>query len=359
MSDPEPRSPLRISSEEFVFFQNQIASMCRLDVPLADGLASMAREVRSRRLRALVDQVLLDVQAGLPLSAAVRKFPRVFPDLYVGLIEAGEASGSLSAVLENLGEYSTSRHRIRQRIRVALAYPACLVVVIAVIMGILFWVWLPRFAYIHQALSITGVDLPRPTRVLLNISQFVQESGPVLLLGVLSAVFVLSLLARLPRVRVLGELVAMNLPLIGTVLRRSAWFLFCQTLALLLRAGVTPARSLDLMRQAFALGVLHSVCVDLHRAADNGERLSDEARRGGFFPETLVWKLAFGEQRGDLVATVEELARYYESEARIALDRSGVLVGPILIIVVGVFIGFCYFAIMMPILKLSETMRRK
>lgn len=356
MSAADGPSPLKISSEEFVFFQNQIASMCRLDVPLADGLASMAKEVRSRRLRALVEQVMQDVQAGLPLSAAVRKFPRVFPDLYVGLIEAGEASGSLSAVLEHLGTYSTSRHRIKQRIRVALAYPCCVLFIIVLMVGGLFWGLLPKYA---KMCATIGVSLPRPTEILLAVARFVEASGPLLLLGLFAAATLASLLARHRRVRVLLELVAMNIPLIGSVLRRGAWFLFCRTLALLLRAGVPPVRSLDLMRQAFAVGVLHSVCADLYRAADNGERISDEARRGGFFPETLVWKLAFGEQKGDLLSSVEELARYYEGEAQLALDRSGVLLGPILVFLVGLFVGFCYLAVILPVLRVYEGMRRK
>lgn len=352
-------SPLRISAEEFLFFQNQVASMCRLDVPLADGLGSMVKEVRSKRLRTLVEQVLQDVQAGIPLSAAIRKFPRVFPDLYVGLIEAGEASGSLPAVLEGLGTYSTSRHRIRQRIRAALAYPCCVLGVVGLIVGMLFWLWLPMFSRIYLQLSERGLDLPAPTRVLIEVSQFIQLSGPLALIGLLSTTLFLSLLARHPRVRVFVELVAMNLPLLGSGLRRSAWFLFCRTLAQLLRAGVPLARSLDLMRGAFAVGVLHAVCADLYRAADNGERISDEARRGGFFPETFVWKLAFGEEKGDLLSTVEELARYYESEAQVALDRSGAMVGPILVLVVGLFVGFCYAAIILPMLKLQEVLRRK
>ena len=356
MPAPDGPSPLKISSEEFVFFQNQVASMCRLDVPLADGLASMAKEVRSRRLRALVEQVMQYVQAGLPLSAAVRKFPRVFPDLYVGLIEAGEASGSLTTVLESLGAYSTSRHRIRQRIRVALAYPCCVLVVIVLIVGVLFWGWLPRIAMIHDTM---GLQMPGPTRALEHIAWFVERFGPLLLLGVLAAATLVSLFARLPRTRPFVELAAMNLPLIGSVLRRSAWFLFCRTPALLLRAGVPTAKSLDLMKQAFAMGVLHSVCADLHRAADNGERISDEARRGGFFPETLVWKLAFGEQKGDLLASVEELARYYESEAQVALERAGILVGPFLVFFAGLFVGFCYLAIFLPFLRMSEGLRRK
>ncbi len=356
MPDPEPRSRLRISAAEFVFFQNQIASMCRLDVPLADGLVCMAREIRSRRFRALVDQVVKDVQGGLPLSAAVRKFPRVFPDLYVGLIEAGEATGSLAAVLDSLGSYSIARYRIRQRMQVALAYPACVLCAIAAVVGFVFWGVLPRFYLLYQT---AGVRLPAPTEALIGVARFLHTSGPWLLGAGLAAAVPLYFLFRVPRVRIIGDLLSMNLPLVGSVLRRGAWFLFCRTLALLLRAGVPLARSLELMKQAFAVGVLHAVCADLHRAADNGERISEEARRGGFFPETFVWKLAFGEQKGDLIATVEELAKYYESEAEVALSRSGALLGPILVCLVGLFVGFCYLAIILPIFKMSEMLRRK
>jgi len=356
MPASEGPSRLRISAEEFVFFQNQIASMCRLDVPLADGLASMAREISSRRFRTMVEQVTRDVREGLPLSKAIRKYPRVFPDLYVGLIEAGESAGNLAAVLESLGAYSTSRYRIRQRVRVALAYPGCVMLLVAVIVGLVFWWLMPKYFMLFQAV---GVEMPGPTKALLGIGNFLQENGPWFLLAAALGALLVSALARVRRVRVVVELLAMNLPLVGKVFRRSAWFLFCRTLGLLLRAGVSLARSLELMKQAFAVGVLHAVCADMHRAADNGERISEEARRSGFFPETFVWKLAFGEEKGDLIPAVEELARYYESEAEVALERSGALLGPLLVCVVGLFVGFCYLGIFLPILKLQETLRKK
>lgn len=340
---------VKITPEEFLFFNRQLASLCRLDVPIAEGLEALSGEVKTRDLGSLVDQVLREVTDGTRLSAAVRKFPRVFPDLYVGLIEAGEEAGSLPRVLESLGDYSLSTFSVRRKMQTAFVYPLFVISLVTLITILFTLVILPTLGGMYKRFSQEmSVEMP----ALFAIAQFLGDHRFELGAGMVLAFLGIWLLTTLRWPRILLGALAMNLPLIGAVARHGANFLFCRTLALLLQSGVPVARSLGLMERVFTRGVLHAVCRDMHRAAENGERISDEARRGGFFPHTMVWKLALGERKGDLLPSLEELALYYEAETQLASERFHRLVPPMLVMLIGAYVGLCYLAILYPIIAL-------
>ncbi|GEM_PF-2296761 len=340
---------VKITPEEFLFFNRQLASMCRLDVPIADGLQALSGEVQTRDLGNLVDQLLREVTDGTRLSAAVRKFPRVFPDLYVGLIEAGEEAGSLPRVLESLGDYSLSTFSVRRKMQTAFVYPFFVISVVTLLTIMFTLSVLPTLGTMYKSLKREmSVEMP----ALFGVSQFVSDHRLEFGAGIVAACLGLWLLTNLRWVRILFGTLAMNLPLIGGVARHGANFLFCRTLALLLQSGLPVPRSLGLMERVFKRGVLHAVCRDMHRAAENGERISDEARRGGFFPHTMVWKLALGERKGDLLPSLVELAQYYDAETQLASERFQRLVPPILVMLIGAYVGLCYLAIMYPIIAL-------
>lgn len=352
----EARAGLRILPEEFVFFNRQLASMCRLSIPIADGLRGLSKEVRSARLRDMISELERDVSDGVRLSVAIRKFPGVFPELYVGLLEAGESAGDLPQVLEALGEYSLAAYSTRRSVKQSLAYPATSLVLISLILTGLLVGIVPKFESIFVTL---GVDLPAPTRLLLSVSRFFTGWLVFFIAGLAGVVLLVTTALQTRRFRAWFHLVLMNVPLVGPVVRNGAYFLFCRTLALLLKAGVSLARALDLMKRAFARGILLAVCGDMQRAAENGELVSQEARRGGFFPETFAWKVAFAEKNGDLVSALEELARFYEIETQIAAKRGAGLVEPVMLLFMGATVGLIVLSIFLPILKIQETLRKK
>lgn len=354
---PEDRCrAMKISMDEFVFLHRQLASMGRLKIPIPDGLRALAQDVDAPELRGLIQELERDLSNGARLSQAIRKFPRVFPDLYLGLIEAAEAAGNLPQVLESLGQYSFSTFVARQRVKAALYYPlTVLTVIFLVLFGLLAGI-VPRFEAIFVTL---GVDLPSPTKLILSVSRFVSSYAGLLLVFGLAASLMAWAGYSTSRGRLLWQGVLLNVPIVGAGFRNGLYFLFSRTLLLLLRSGVPLARSLDLMRQAFGMGMLHLVCSDMHRAAENGEPLSREAERGRFFPHTFVWKLAFGEQKGDLANSLEDLANYYEIETQLAVKRGVSLVEPILICVMAIMVGTVVLSIFLPILKIQEALRRK
>lgn len=350
------KAQLKLSPDEFVFFNRQLASMCRLDIPLADGLLALSKEVSSRALRDLVVDVQMDVANGTRISHATRKYTRVFPTLYTGMLEAGEVAGNLPQILDNLGSYSLSALRIRKKIQMALLYPALVLVVVVILMYAVARWGIPQFQSVFDSI---GTDLPGATKFILAVSTFVTAGGwalPTVVVVLIAAVWAV---CRMKAVRRWLERVGGKLPLYGAIARTGSYFLFCRTFGLLLRAGLPIATSLELMKQAFARGVLHQVCSDMQEAAANGERISDAARVSQYFPETLLWKLGFGEKKGDLTPALEELASFYEAETLLASDRFQTILGPTVVSIAGIIVGSAYFALLMPILTMQEVISRR
>lgn len=352
----EMKSRLKLSPDEFVFFNRQLASMCRLDIPLADGLLALSKEVSSRALRDLVVDVQMDVANGTRISHATKKYTRVFPTLYTGMLEAGEVAGNLPQILDNLGSYSLSALRIRKKIQMALLYPALVLLVVAILMYAVSVLVIPQFQAVFES---SGVELPGPTKVILAVSGFLTAlkwKFPVAVVLLVAGVWAL---CRTKSIRRTLDRIGAKLPLYGVIARTGSYYLFCRTFGLLLRAGLPIATSLELMKQAFARGVLHHVCEDMQQAAANGEKISEAARVSGYFPETLLWKLGFGEKKGDLAPALEELASFYEAETLLASERFQTILGPTVVSLAGVVVGLAYFALFLPILRMQEAVANR
>lgn len=348
----EVRAQIKLTPDEFVFFNRQLASMCRLDIPLADGLLALSKEVSSRALRDLVTDVQLDVANGTRISQATRRYTRVFPTLYTGMLEAGEVAGNLPQILDNLGSYSLSALRIRKKIQMALLYPFLVLAVVTVLMYLVAVKVIPQFQSVFDSV---GGELPGATRVILRVSAFLTGMGWPFPVGVLALVAGVWAVCRTKIARRWLDRVGGKLPLYGVIARTGSYYLFCRTLGLLLRAGLPLASSLDLMKQAFAKGALHQVCADMREAAANGEKISDAARASGYFPETLLWKLGFGEKKGDLTPALEELASFYESETMLCSERFQTILGPTVVSLAGIIVGLAYFSLFIPILRMHEA----
>ncbi len=353
----EMRAQLKLSPDEFVFFNRQLASMCRLDIPLADGLLALSKEVSSRALRDLVVDVQMDVANGTRISHATKRYTKVFPTLYTGMLEAGEVAGNLPQILDNLGSYSLSALRIRKKIQMALLYPALVLFVVFVLMYSVSMFVIPQFQSVFDSVGVG--ELPGATRVILNISAFLTARGWTFPAAVVLLVVGAWVVCRTKPVRHWLDRVGAKLPLYGIIARTGSYYLFCRTFGLLLRAGLPLATSLDLMKQAFARGVLHQVCSDMQEAAANGEKISDAARSSGYFPETLLWKLGFGEKKGDLTPALEELATFYESETILASERFQTILGPLVVSLAGLVVGLAYFALFIPILRMQEVVSHR
>jgi type IV pilus assembly protein PilC len=343
----------RIGFDELTFLNRQLASMARLNLPFTEGLRALAEEVDARDFRALIREVLAELEEGKPLSAALRKRGDVFSDLYVGIVEAGEESGDLGSALEGLADYSESMLFLRQRVRASLAYPSLACGVALAMIVYLFTGLMPRFGAIFESLDI---GLPPLTEFYLGLATGMRNNGLWILLGLVGVVIAILLIRRIAAgARTLRQF-ALNLPFYGKLLRQVLLLRFCETMKALLRSNVSLVPALDLTARTMGNNVLRRTVEDMAAAAEEGRRISDPLRRNTVFPRTFVWKFALAEEQGTLEATLGEMGEFFEKQLRSVTSRFSSLLEPFLIAIVGIVVGSLVLAVFLPIFNLQAKM---
>ena len=343
----------RIGLDELTFFNRQLASMARLDLPFPQGLRALAQEVEGREFQSLVAEVVVDLEEGKPLSEALSRHEDVFTDLYLGIVRAGEEGGDLAAGLEGLANYSESMLFLKQRVRSTLAYPTVALVVSLGMIGFVFSTLVPRFGTIYAALD---VEVPALTSFYLGLATVFNDHLPMFL-GLLCGIVLVVMMARRSGAgaRTLRR-VALSLPFYGRLLRQVLLLRFCETLAALLKSNVSLVPALDLTSKTLGDNVLRLTVDDMRAAAEEGRRMSDVLRRNTIFPRTLVWKFAMAEEQGTLEPTLVELSRYLQMELKAITTRFSSLLEPFLIALVGIVVGSLVLSVFLPIFKLHAVL---
>jgi len=343
----------RIGSDELSFFNRQLASMARLDLPFPDGLRNLSEEVDGHEFHGLVTAVLEDLEEGQSLSEALGRHRKVFSDLYVAIVRAGEESGDLAGALDSLANYSESMLFLKQRVRAALAYPTVALCITGGLMYFLLTSILPRFKDVFTSLDI---ELPKLTRFYLSVATELNEHW-VVFLGILLITGISVMIMRRidSSARRLRQF-ALGLPFYGKLLRQVLLLRFCETLRALLKSNVSLVPALELTAMTMGDNLASRTVTDMRIAAEEGRRVSDVLKRNTIFPRTFVWKFALAEEQGTLEETLGELTRYLKGELRSITARFTYLFEPVLIAVVGLLVGSMVLSVFLPIFKLQSAL---
>lgn len=343
----------RVGHDELGFFNRQLASMARLDLPFPEGLRSLSEEVDGHEFHKLITNVLADLEEGQSLSDALGRHPEVFSDLYVGIVRAGEESGDLAAALDSLANYSESMLFLRQRVRAALTYPTVAICVTGGMMYFLLTAIIPKFRDVFASLDI---ELPGLTRFYLSVATELNRHWMVVL-GVLVGIGLgVAILRRLDSGARRLRQFSLGLPFYGRLLRQVLLLRFCETLRALLASNVSLVPALDLTAKTMGDNLARQTVADMCKAAEEGRRVSDVLRRNSIFPKTFVWKFALAEEQGTLEETLAELTRYLQGELRSITARFSYLLEPFLIALVGLLVGSMVLSVFLPIFSLQQKL---
>ena len=342
----------RVKPRELVVFTLQLATLVKAGVPLLQGLTTLARHSSDSTLRDILNAVGERVKSGNPLGASLRAHPEVFSSWYVGMVEAGEASGSLDVTLQRLADSLEKRLKLMHQVRAALVYPlVVLVVALSVLTVLVMWV-IPMFGPLFTDF---GDALPWPTAVVLQASAFM-NSHIVLLLGLVGGVgLLLKKILRTDSGQVYREYVLLKVPLMGTVLLKTALVHFTRTLSGLLRSGVPILEGLSLAGRTSGLRQLEHALRDAQRSVGEGHSLADPLLASGVFPPFVTEMVRVGESTGALDITLEKVADLYEQEVNRDILSLTALIEPLIIVVLGLGIGFIVVAMYLPIFNMASV----
>ena len=342
----------RIRADDVAGVTRQRAVLTGAGVPLAEALAALVDQVDHERLKKVISNVKQRVNEGSSLADALKAHPRVFSDLYVNMIRAGESSGALEVVLKRLADFTESQARLRAKVVATLTYPVVMVGFSAVILGILFTYVIPK---ITKVLEDAKVALPWTTRALIAFSTFVHDWWWALALGFALFLVGVARWRRTPAGRARWDVWVLELPVFGGLIRQIAIARFSRTLATLLKSGVPLLSSLDIVKNIVGNTRLARVVEESRDAIREGESIAAPLRRSGEFPPLVYHMVAIGERSGQLEEMLGNVADAYDSQVETKVAALTSLLEPAMIVFMGLAVAFIVFSVLMPILQINTV----
>lgn len=347
-----PRSR-KVRSDEVVYFANQLAGMVDTGVPIADALEATIDHAPPGAFRNTIEDVIQRVQGGAEFSAALAAHPKVFSSLFVNMVRASEATGTLGGVLARIADYLVEQREIRKKIKGALVYPACMLLfAIGSTIFLLTYV-LPKFTAIYAS---KRAILPIPTRALMAVSDWMVGYWPWLTAGLIAAGVGLTWFLRSPRGGWIADWVRLNIPLLGPMFRKACLARSLRTLGSMISAGVSVLEAVHITRDVVGNRHFARVFDNVHRRLEEGEQLSQALLDAPFFPRPIWQMLNAGERTGQLGPAMERVADLCEADLRHTIRTATQFIEPGMIVIMGIVIGSIALALLLPIFQISRVM---
>ncbi|MGC3997881.1 MAG: type II secretion system inner membrane protein GspF [Anaeromyxobacter sp.] len=341
----------RVGARDLAVTTRQLAVLVRAGIPLVEAMSALVDQVDHERLKRILGDVKQKVNEGASLADAMAGHPKIFSNLYVNMIRAGEHSGALETVLERLAEFTESQARLRSKILSTMAYPVFMMVIGTGIMGLLFAVVVPQITKIFEN---TGAILPWYTRVTVGISHVVSGYWWALLLGAVASVWGFFRWKATPAGRARWDRLKLTAPVMGPVVRQIALGRFARTLSTLLRSGVPLLTALDIVKNVVGNVRLSDVIDQARDAIREGESIAAPLKRSGEFPPLVYHMVSVGERSGALEEMLGNVADAYEDQVETTIAALTSLLEPVMIVSMGVVVGFVVFSVLMPILQINN-----
>jgi type IV pilus assembly protein PilC len=289
------------------------------------------------------------VEGGSTLANAMRQWPKIFDDLTTNMIEAGETGGILDTILQRLATYVEKAVKLRQAVKSALIYPTAVIsIAVAVIGALMKWV-VPIFANLFTGLN---VDLPLPTRIVMQMSAFVGKFGWLVIPGSFALYFGVKWVRANPKGRLILDGMLLKLPVLGLLLRKIAVARFTRTLGTLITSGVPILEGLAITARTSGNAVLETSLMKVRKAVEEGRTIVDPLKESGVFPNMVVQMIGVGEATGAMDAMLQKIADFYEDEVDAATKDLLTLMEPLLIGFLGVAVGGIVISLYMPLFSM-------
>ena len=340
-----------VSKQDIKDFTSQFCTLQKAAIPLVECLNALADQAEKETLKAALTDIKSKVSEGSTLAAAMAEYPKLFDTLYISMIRAGESSGSLDIVLERLTGFLESQLRLKSRITGAMVYPMIMIVIGVLLMMLLFVFVIPRVTKLFEQ---QRKELPGITKLLLATSDFVTHFWWLVILLAVGAFYAFKKWTATPKGRMTWDTILLKLPIFGGVIRMVSISRSAKTLATLLASGVPLLKALAIVKSVLGNAVLGKVVEQAHDNIKEGETLAAPLKRSGEFPPLMTHMISVGERAGRLEDMLNSVAEEYENQVSVKVDALTAMLEPLMIVVMGGTIGFVVFAILLPIMQLSD-----
>lgn len=338
---------------QITVFTRQLATLIGAGLPLVRSLNILRDQMKQGPLRAVINSLAQQVEAGGTFSDSLLKHPKIFSNLFVNTVKAGEAGGVLEIVLTRLAEFNEKSQKLHARIRAALVYPILVITIAVAVLTFLIIFVVPKFMELFEEI---GTELPLPTLVLLRISDFMQHRWIVGLLFIVGMITVYNFLTKLPAIRYLIDKMKLKLPVLGVLIQKVAIARFSRTLGTLISSGVPILQALMITKDTAGNEVISRSLGRVHDSIREGESIAAPLAKTRIFPLMVVNMINVGEETGSLDQMLNRIANTYDDEVDATVSALTSLLEPVLIVFMGLIVGAIVISMFLPLVKLLTTL---
>jgi len=352
---PKPlfTSKKAIKPKDIAVFSRQLATMIAAGIPIVQAFEIVGQGHENPSMQDLIMGIKADVEGGNTLAGALSRRPKYFDELFVSLVEAGEQSGSLETLLDEIATYKEKTESIKAKIKKAMTYPIAILVIAFVITAVLLIFVVPTF---EDLFADFGADLPAFTKFVISLSEFFTEYWWLIFGSIIAAVFAFKMAhRRSAKFRHSVDVTVLKIPVFGEIVRKSAIARYSRTLATMFTAGVPLVEALESVSGATGNLVYTQATLKIRDEVSTGQQLQQSMRNTGVFPNMVNQMVAIGEESGALDTMLGKVADFFEEEVDNMVDSMSSLLEPLIMVILGVLVGGLVVAMYLPIFKLGAV----
>lgn len=344
----------RATTADVAVMTRQLATLVRAGVPLVDSIGALVDQVEKQALVRVLTSVRESLKGGTSFSKSLDAHPKVFPPLYVNMVAAGEASGTLESVLERLADFMEGQARLKGKVTSALAYPVLMSIIGTIMVSVLMVSVVPKVVTIFEGL---GQELPWYTQLLIFVSNIFAGYWWVLLTLVIGGAYGFRRWRATPKGRMKWDAFVLVVPIFGRLNLLVSAARFSRTLSTLLSSGVPLLSAMDIVKNVLGNAQLEAVVTNAIASIREGESIAEPLRRSGKFPPMVTHMIAVGEKTGQLEHMLDNVSRAYEADVETRVAALTSLLEPLLIVALGLVVGFIAMSILMPLVQMNELVQ--
>ncbi|MFP4596626.1 MAG: type II secretion system F family protein [Persicimonas sp.] len=341
--------------KSLVVFTQQFATMIDAGLPLVQCLELLGGAEPHKGFKKIILQVKSDIESGSTLADAMRKHPGAFDNLYVSLIEAGEVAGILDTIMNRLANQLEKADKLRRKIRSAFSYPVIVFVIAILVVLLLLYKVIPTFEAMFADMG--GGELPAPTQIVIDISEFVQSQFLFIVGGLMAVTGLIIFILRYEPTRAVFDKMLLKAPLFGPLVRKSAVARFTRTLGTMVSSGVPIVDSLEIVANTAGNMTVRDAIMHVRERISEGQNMVDPLMETGVFPSMVVQMIGVGESTGALDTMLTKIADFYEDEVDVAVDNLTAMLEPIMMVFLGIVVGGMLIAMYLPIFTMADNIK--
>jgi len=344
-----------VGDKEIAVFTRQFATMINAGLPLVQCLEILSTQTENKIFAKAIAEIKFDVEAGSTFADALKKHPKIFDELYVNLVHAGEVGGLLDTILGRLAKHIEKAMKLKSQIKSAMVYPAAIMGVAVIVITVLLIFVIPIFAHMFLEMSGGKVGLPFATQVVIDVSNFMKSNILFLIMGAAALVYAIKRYYATPKGRLIMDRMFLKLPVMGDLIRKAAVAKFTRTLGTLITSGVPILEGLTITSKTAGNKVVEGAILMARQSISEGKTVAEPLAKSGVFPSMVTHMISVGEATGALDAMLGKIADFYDEEVDASVAALTALLEPMMMVFLGTIIGFIVIAMYLPIFKMAAA----